>query len=197
MSWRFLPEDDQEKRSIYVVNHGWHTGIVVAADSLGPELSFLKKQFKNGRYYEFGWGDERFYRAGRVTIPLAARAMLWPTASVMHVVALPALPTEYFAGSRVVKVNISQQGHEYLNSALYNSFHLGENGLPVDQGEGLYGNSRFYTGSGQYFLTRTCNKWTAQSLYRAGIPINPVLTVTASGVMAQVVAALGKTGYKP
>lgn len=197
MSWRFSPVDDEDKRYIHVVNHGWHTGIVIAADNIGPELAFLNKYFKDARYFEFGWGDEKFYRAGEITLRLAAGAILWPTASVMHVVALPAPPAEYFVDSEVTKITISRQGHGYLNSALYNSFQQGDNGQPVATGKGLYGNSRFFTGSGQYFLTRTCNRWTARSLYRAGIPISPVLTVTASGVMAQINAALGKTGYEP
>lgn len=195
MSWRFLPEDDEDKRYVYVVNHGWHTGIVISAESLGPELLFLNQRFSNGRYYEFGWGDERFYRAEKITFPLAVRAVLWPTASVMHVAALPLIPAEYFTSSEVVRITISRQGHGYLNSTLYNSFAKGDNGLPQDKGQGLYGNSRFFTGSGNYFLTRTCNRWTAQSLYRSGFPISPVLTVTASGVMEQVKESLGKPGY--
>lgn len=196
LSWRYLPATDEQKEYIHVVNHGWHTGIVIAADSIGPELAFLNKYFKDARYYEFGWGDEKFYRAGEITLRLAAGAILWPTTSVMHVVALPAPPAEYFVGSEVSKITISRQGHEYLNSALYNSFQQGDNGRPLAKGEGLYGDSRFFAGRGYYFLTRTCNRWTARSLYRAGIPISPVLTVTASGVMEQINAALGKSGYE-
>ncbi len=195
MSWRHLPETNVQKRSIYVVSHGWHTGIVISADNLGAELAFLTKNFNDAKYYEFGWGDEGFYRAGKITIPLAAKALLWPTSSVMHVVALPAPPAEFFIGSEIVEITISRQGHGYLNSALYNSFNRSEDGRPQEKGGGLYGNSRFFTGSGTYFLTRTCNKWTAGSLYKAGIPISPVFTVTASGVMGQVKEALDKPGY--
>ena len=195
MNWRYLPETDEQKTSIYVVSHGWHTGIVISGENLGPELAFLKIHFSDAEYYEFGWGDEGFYRAGKITIPLAAKALLWPTSSVMHVVALPAPPAEYFIGSEVVKVTISRQGHGYLNSALYNSFYQGKDGRSEEKGGGLYGNSRFFTGNGSYFLTRTCNKWTAGSLYKAGIPISPVSTVTASGVMEQLKEALDKPGY--
>ena len=53
---------------------------------------------------------------------------------------------------------------------------------------GIYGKSYFYAANGYYYLTNTCNRWTAQMLAAAGLPMAP-LTLTAGGVIRQVRAA--------
>lgn len=48
-------------------------------------------------YLEFGWGDKYFYQAENPTVGLGIKAILWSTKSVVHVVALPLRPDEYFS----------------------------------------------------------------------------------------------------
>ena len=49
-------------RSFYVVNHGLHTGLVIARPDLLQVLPALAEEFSDGDLVEFGWGDEDFYR---------------------------------------------------------------------------------------------------------------------------------------
>ena len=48
--------------TVLVVRHRWHTGIAFPADRLSPALGFLEPHFNEPQFYEFGWGDDAFYR---------------------------------------------------------------------------------------------------------------------------------------
>ena len=48
---------------------------------------------------------------------------------------------------------------------------------------GLYGDSQFYKGVGDYHLMNTCNKWTAKGLESAGMDISPTFKLSAGSVM--------------
>ena len=87
--------------TIYIVSHGWHTGIVVPAHSIQARLPQLKERFGDIPYIEFGWGDKEFYQAEEVNSGLAVQAIFWPTESVMHTVAVPDRPDIYFPESKV------------------------------------------------------------------------------------------------
>ena len=53
-------------------------------------------------------------------------------------------------------------------------------------GAGIYGDSQFYRGAGEYYLTNTCNKWTAKALQSAGMDISPGFKLTADSVMGYI-----------
>jgi len=172
------------KDTIYVVSHGWHTGIVIANKDLSPDLAFIKKQLGNFAYYEFGWGDKGFYQADKITAKIALNAIFRPTPSVMHVVGLSNAPHQVFLHSETIELNISKQGLAALNEKLVSSFQY-EKGNAQATRTGLYGKSLFFTGQGRYYLTNTCNTWTAEVLETAGLPVEATLTLTASSVMWQ------------
>ena len=64
-SWQALPESSEDERTIYVVSHGWHTGLILPYESLSA-LPDLEKVLGESTYYEFGWGDADFYQAEEV-----------------------------------------------------------------------------------------------------------------------------------
>lgn len=167
----------------YVVSHGWHTGFVVPARDLNALIPALIHRFGEPRFYEVGWGDEGFYRAKEITFGLALQAAFWPTDTVLHVVALPQPPFDYFPGSRVVRVSLSRGQYDGLLRFIAQSFAFRENGEILPLSEGLYGNSEFYRAQGQYFLFNTCNSWTAKGLKSAGFDVTPAFKLTAGSVM--------------
>lgn len=183
--WKQLPTARSDEMTIYVVSHGWHTGIVIARANLSDKLAFIPGELGDSPYYEFGWGEKDFYQAPENTVGLALRALLWVNDSTMHVVAVPSLPAEYFAESEVVELHVSSDGHQNLTTAIAASFAKDINGQSKSTREGLYGPSLFFDGVGKYYLFHTCNTWTAQTLAKAGAPLTGVLTLTASGVIRQ------------
>ncbi|MDQ2695947.1 MAG: DUF2459 domain-containing protein [Pseudomonadota bacterium] len=188
-TWRYAASQDEEA-PVYVVSHGWHTGIVVANANLGTDLAFLRTFLGISPYYEIGWGDKAFYRTPKVTPGIALKAALWPTDSVLHVAALPAAPDQHFPRAETLKVPLSKTGHARLNAAISQSFRRGEGGGVAALGKGLYGHSLFFDSVGRFHIFNTCNTWTARMLDQAGVPVRTFLTLTAGSVMAQVEKAL-------
>lgn len=170
---------------VHVTRYTWHTGIVVAAEDLADELSFIPEVLGEAPWYEFGWGDAEYYQRGEDNPWLTVPAALWPTESVMHVVAVPRHPTQYFARSDQVALSLTNDEVEGLNLALVDSFGRDGDGEVVPGGAGLYGDSRFFEGEGRFHLRRTCNTWTLEMLAAAGLPVEPSGVIRAGEVMTQ------------
>jgi len=171
---------------VYVVSHGWHTGLVVPADTISDRLPQLKTRFPDARYIEFGWGDHNFYKADEITLGLALHSILVPTDSVMHAVALPTTPDNYFIASEVNSLCLDIEDYMSLIDHIVSGFSTGGDGAIEAQGNGIYGDSQFYTGHGNYHLFNTCNKWTAQGLAAAGLEIWPSFILRAESVMTSI-----------
>ena len=175
--------DSLRTSELYVVSHGWHVGIAIAAEELNAVIPELEKRFTGAEYYEIGWGDEGFYQANEITIGVTLRAIVWSRGAVVHVVALPASPTEYFPVSRVVHTCLNTEEVESLARYLSNSFSRDGDGNLLELKRGLYGNSQFYDGEGRYHLLNTSNKWAAKALKSAGMDISTTFKLTADSVM--------------
>lgn len=184
--WRYLPATPAQERSIYVVSHGWHTGVVLAGEDLGSELSFVKEYVPQGRYYEFGWGEAEFYQAEKVTVPIFLKAVFWRNPSVMHLFSVPVSPKASFTESEIVELNLSETGLKHLRERLRASFTFDGNNRPYPLKDGIHGESRFFKGAGYYVIFDTCNTWTAKVLASGGVPMDTVFTLRAAGVMRQV-----------
>jgi len=169
--------------AVYVLGHGWHTGIVVPAGEMLARLPALKSRFGDASFIEFGWGDRDFYQAGEITAGLALKASLWPTPAVMHVAAVPAAVSAYFPRSEVHRLCLSRSGFEALLRFIAGSFHRADGDGLLPLGRGLYGDSHFYEAVGDYTLFNTCNTWTAKGLKSAGFDIDPATKATAGSVM--------------
>ncbi len=189
--WRYLSSSHLEERAIYIVAHKWHTGIVVSADQLG-ELGFVKDHFKSSKFYEFGWGDEDFYQAEEATSLMAVKALFVPTDSVMHVIALPTSPPQYFPENRMAKVELSSKALGKLTKSLSNSFKKDQKGRALlikrEDKNSIMG--KFFVGEGTYSMMNTCNTWTVGALDEAGVPIRTFFTLTVGSVLDQVEEAL-------
>lgn len=193
-SWRYLPATKAEERSVYVVGHGWHTGIVLSKEELGPQLGFVTGYLRDGRYYEFGWGEAEFYQADHVTPWIFLKTVFWSNPSVMDVVSMAATPDKAFPGADVVELTLSETGLDRLKATLRGSFTLDPAGRPYPLKAGLHGESRFFKAQGSYIIFDTCNTWTARMLQTGGVPIDTTFTLRAASVMRQVKAAKKEWG---
>lgn len=180
---QFPPGEYEPKRTIFLVSHGWHAGIVVKRidiqQSGWPEL----EEFNHLQYLEIGWGDRGYYTSPDPGPALAARAILLPTSSVLHLVGFSGPPEDYFPQSEVIRIELSVAGFTQLTNHISASFSRDATGSAVPLGTGRYGYSWFYASDETYSSCKTCNSWTANVLQKAGCPIKPTLTV--DGLMAQ------------
>ena len=192
----YPPAPDAPTEPVWVVDHGWHTGLVMARSSIPRRLLLEQEDFPVARYLEFGWGDADFYRASDPGVALAIRAALGSRASVVHVVGLPVRPQEIFVGRDVVEIRLSRPGFEALARFVDDSIDRAEHRRAPMLGTGLYGRSAFYPGRGRYHLVNTCNTWIARALRAAGVPITPVYAMTAGNLMWQVKRLAGSAGER-
>lgn len=176
----------ERQMPVYVVSHGWHTGIVIAGRNLSSELAFLDSYFDSANWYEFGWGDRKYYQAEEATAGLTLRAGLWPTAAVLHVTALPETPDTYFSRSRTIRLQMTETAHNQMSGAIAQYFMRNEQNKVIMTGEGLYGESLFFNAKGRFHVFNTCNTWVAKMLRKADMPIRVFATVTADSLMSQV-----------
>jgi len=145
-------------RRIQVLNHGWHSGIVVrAADVPGCDWP-ARCDFPHAEHFEVGWGDRAYYQASHPSLWLGLRALFWPTPGVLHVVAFDGAATRFFTALEVVELEISAQGLRRAVAAIAASHERDAEGRPTGLGPGLYGAGRFYA-SRQSFHPRN-GSWT-------------------------------------
>jgi uncharacterized protein (TIGR02117 family) len=178
------PPRPGEEKIVYLLSHGWHTGIVVQRAEIREDLWPEKADFPDLTYLEVGWGDEAFYRARENTLFMALEAALTPTRSVVHVVGFNGTVTTFFANSGIVELPVSEQGLHDLVRYIHDTIER-ESG-PTFLGSGLQRNSRFYRAVGSYSLFNNCNDWAARALARSGAPVEPSKAMTASALFEQV-----------
>lgn len=168
-----------------MVNHGWHTGLVLPTDRIPPGALPPLDGLENHSHLEFGWGDAEFYRAGGGSFRLALRALFWPTESVVHAVGFEPSPDRFFNAGQSLSRMVSPAQLKRLLAFLEDTFFISPVDEPEPLGPGLYGNSRFFRAEGRYLFPETCNVWTARALAAMGCRARPLLAMTAGGLMRQ------------
>mgnify|MGYP005664124805 CR=1 FL=1 len=166
---------------VYIVSHGWHTGLILPTERVENHLPALRKRFGDATYIEFGWGDKEFYQAEEVTLWLTLRTLFWPTESVVHTV--PVNMNRYFKNTRFEEVCLGGGEYDSLIRFISNSFQKNKEGEILALESGTEGKSQFYRGVGDYYLFNTCNKWTAKGLKSSGLDIVPTFKLTADSIM--------------
>ena len=170
---------------VHVVRHGWHSGIVVRVADVPVQAWPARREFAGAEYLEVGWGDRTYYPAPDPSVWLGLRALLWPTAGVLHMVAFNGPVERYFPSAEIVTLGITPQGFAHLVAAVSASHELDAAGRPIPLGPGLYGTSRFYASSEAFHLFATCNVWVAGMLREAGVPVSPMLSQTSGALFSQ------------
>ena len=182
----YPPAPAEQATPIYVINHGWHTGIAVRRanipDGVGPEHADVA----NSEYLEVGWGAREFYMAPEGTLGLALKAVLWPSPAVLHVVGFDGPVQQFFPQREIVEILVSDRGFQRLAAFIGDAYAKDGSGRKIVLGRGQYANSRFYAAREKYSLLKTCNTWTARALRSAGLPITSLYAVSAGNVMDQI-----------
>jgi uncharacterized protein (TIGR02117 family) len=168
---------------VYVVSHGWHTGLVLPSSHLMLDLPALKTRFPTAQYIEFGWGDKGFYQTKEITSGLTLRAIFWPTESVIHAVGINRNVNHYFSNSQIEALLLTEKELARLTKFIAGSFAKDRSKQLIPTKNGIYGDSQFYKAVGDYYLMNTCNKWTAKGLKSIGMDISTTFKLTSASVM--------------
>jgi len=189
------PTDGPRDVTIYVVSHGWHTGIVVRTADVSPTTWPQSTDFANALYIEIGWGDREYYRQHDPGAGTASRAALIGGPGVLQIVGLTTTPSRAFPASKVVALPVSRQGLDRLCRYVSASYERDARGRPIELGPGLYGDGRFYASRDRFHAFNTCNVWTARALRASGLAIGT--SITAGGVMDDADAAASSLAGPP
>ena len=181
----FPPDPHKPFRTIYLVSHGWHAGIVVRRTDIPAGIWPQHKDFPEAEYLEIGWGDKDYYMTPQPHLGITLKAGLLPSASVLHVVGFRGAVTHYFPQSEVISIDLSEAGFERLCAYLASSYAEDESGHRKPLGPSLYGDGQFYLSRESYHAFNTCNVWSARALHAAGCPITPASALTVDTLMAR------------
>ena len=179
------PVESEPRKTIYLVSHGWHAGIVLRRADIPGNVWPALGGFADAQYLEVGWGDMDYYQTPKPHGGLIVKAALLPTASVLHIVGFSGAVPTYFPYSEIIRIELSAAGFEHLSRTIAASFATDEAGNASSMGPGLYGNSRFYLSGESYHLYNTCNVWTARVLRAAGLPLIPATAIRVENLMSQ------------
>ncbi|MEL6767712.1 MAG: DUF2459 domain-containing protein [Pseudomonadota bacterium] len=197
------PAAPDRARWVAVVDHGWHAGLVVASADLravavtlgrknpaaAATLRQLAARYPTAPFLEIGWGEAAVYRSVRqiddLSLSVAARALLWPTPSVLHVVPLAGPPAQFLRGAAQHPLALSEEGFAALARGLAQTASTDEAGRLDELGPGLYGGGVFFAASPAYSALHTCNHWIAGLLRRAGVPASWLTSAWSGGLMAE------------
>jgi len=182
----FPPVAGAPHKTIHIVSHGFHTGVIVSRADIPTNTWPAQKDFGGYDFLEVGWGDDDFYRAEKVTTRITLKAVFLPTSSVLHVVGFNGSPRENFPESKIIKVELSERGLARMCGFIDAAYTRDSNGNVIPLGSGLYGVSEFYQANGSYYFPRTCNYWIAAALRSAGCPTAPAISPSATCLMWQV-----------
>lgn len=171
--------------TVYVVSHGWHSGIVVPAALAQAHDWPARREFPHAQYFEVGWGDRAYYQAVDPGWGMGLRALLWPSPGALHIVALQVPPRVDLPGAPVLALRVSHDGAQRLAASIAASHERGADGAAVAFGPALYGQGRFYASVERFHLFATCNVWVARRLRDAGLELSPAFALTTAMLFGQ------------
>lgn len=181
-----LRGEGEKTRSVFVVNHGWHSGIVIKKGDILEGVLPEVRDFPDAEYLEIGWGDWDYYQAPDPGLGLALKAAFWSSRSILHVTGFKGAVENYLRGGETVEIDLSDTAFQRLIQFISSTFSRSDAAAPVESGPGLYPNSRFYAAGGRFHIFRTCNTWVAEALRSAGLPITPAYAATAGNLSYQI-----------
>jgi uncharacterized protein (TIGR02117 family) len=172
--------------SIFVLGHGYHTGLAVHAREV-PETAWpARRDFPDADYLELGWGDREYYPREHPGVWLALRALLTPTSSTLRVVPVAGPLTRYFRDSEVIELQVSPTGFERIVEFVRQTHELDAAGRAIPVRSELQDGSRFYASPRSFHAFENCNVWVARALEAAGLSVDPESSITAGMLLRQV-----------
>jgi uncharacterized protein (TIGR02117 family) len=180
---------------VYVVQQAWHTGLIMQTELPNPDIWPEASNYTNKQFVDISWGDEKFYQARGRPILMAARAILWPTQSVLRIYPFSlSIQSSYGTQARIIKIPVSDKHLKALTAFLAKSYMRDDAGNPQPSTE--HGESDiFFLGTRKYHLFSTCNTWMALAFKETGFDIRSTCVLNANQLFRQLEKIEGATYY--
>lgn len=174
---------DETGKPVHIVSHGLHAGILIPNPGRTSATSIWSNLFPGSPWLEMGWGDGKFYPEPDAGFLLGMRALMVPTASVLHVVEVPDSGPDYFGEDNTLEVRLSDAQFARLVASIESAFVRDAGGMPIPLGPGRYGRSQFFDAHGDFHLFRNCNHWVIERLEDAGLHVEATGALTGDGLL--------------
>ena len=157
--------DNEACQDVYVVSNGVHLNIFLPMQS--PAMNwpaFLPASLKGttAPMVQIGWGSRAFYTQvptwGDLTVPLAAKALLWDDSVLFVRGGAAPLP----GSGQVRKIRLNAAQYRQLNADIRHQFAAA---TPLPD------NPHFYAARGAYQPLQTCNEWVRRRLQPLGVTV--------------------------
>lgn len=151
--------------AIYVHTDGFHTDIILPAQTAWKNWREQINFEQEVNYYAFGWGDRGFYlqtpQAENFQSLTAGKALFYLGTAVVHITHYKAL-TE---NEQCKKIWLSATQYKKLVQFIHNAFVLKEDKYYQPILQHTYGKRHlFFEAKGGYSLFYTCNTWVNEAL---------------------------------
>jgi hypothetical protein len=183
---------ESDSINILIIKDEWHTAFLFNVnDSLLSRIPVLN-EFEEFKFVDIGWGDEEFFQNPSDDIYLAAKAILYPTNSVIRIAGLiSGIENILLRVDYCVELTISITQFNKLCNFINNSFELDKNFEYIIASKRPSGEVIFYKSNLKYHLFYTCNTWVADALDFIGFDIDISGLITAEQLLDELIN-LGK-----
>lgn len=189
-SFEFIPaatKSDLSTHEIYLINQSWHTGILIPVNNTTKELFPVLKLFEGKNYVDIGWGDEEFYQHPDFDLYLAAKAILYPTRSVLRIEGhISSIESIINWSEYIIKFKLNDDGLKGIANFINKTFQYDSNGNFIITSHRAEGSIIFFRSKFMYHLFNTCNTWAAEVLNAAGFKIDFLGIITAEQLFSKV-----------
>ncbi|HEY2969490.1 MAG TPA: DUF2459 domain-containing protein [Casimicrobiaceae bacterium] len=175
-----------EGHSIFVLGHGYHTGLAVHARDLPRAAWPAQGDFSDADEFELGWGEREYYQREHPGVWLALRALFTPTASTLKVTAVTGPLSRRFPQSEIFELRVSDAGFDRMVEFVRRSHEFDAAGRAIFLSAHAEERIRFYASPGTFHLFENCNVWVARALQASGLPVDPKTAGTAGMLLRQV-----------
>jgi len=171
-------DNGHEAYTVYIVQEAWHTGIVLTTSDV-PDTIFKEiSRYQSYKYLDVSWGDEKYYQFPNPGLGMGARALFWPTQSVVRLHPFSTNPQRYYQQGTIMKITMDRKAYFVLCQYIAESFERNNNGQI--RPSTVYRNSRtFYLAAQKYWLFNTCNTWVMTAFNYAGFDVRTFALITA------------------
>lgn len=170
--------------TIYVVQFGWHTALLLDGAPALAHSPKLAADFHEARYLLVGWGDGEYFVSEHAPWSKAVKALVASDYPALQVGIRSTNPPLGAQARDTVALAITERGFQQLVEYIDRSIAMDADGKPVYLGNPGEHPDRFYRATGNYSVFNNCNSWMSDALRTAGLPVSG-LNLTARGVFEQ------------
>ena len=158
---------EQQESVVTLVDHGMHMGIIVSKRDIEASWPELSEAYPNFDFYEFGMGEEPFFREADHSLWGGAKAMFIPTNSITRLHPFSGTVDKYYDGNNLAAFKASSDKVASMVKWMKKDM-LDKLDLVEAQEKNPY---YFFKRQGSYHFFNNCNHWVADAFEHLDIEI--------------------------